>query len=171
MGISAALIFLVVHAEQRLLAPAALLLLLGGWGDPALGKPRARFSWLAIALGAGIGAQLALYLPSTASLVRARSAGEQPFHEFFNRELALAPTRDVVLVGPFGFWIGILWRHDLRVAAQVSAQGEQALQALSDAERLEWLRTQLGESALGVAHTVIRREGNIAGVRLEFSRF
>ena len=171
VGMSAALVFLVVHAEHRLLAPAALLLLLGGWGDPALVKPRARFTWLAIALVASIGAQLARYLPSAASLARARTAGEQPFHEFFDRTLALTPARDVVLVGPFGMWIGILWRHDLRVAAQVSGKGEQALNALSDAERLEWLRTQFGASALGVARTVMRREGNIANVRLEFTPF
>jgi hypothetical protein len=171
VGISAALVFLVVHAEHRLLAPAALLLLLGAWGEPALARPRARFNWLAIALIAAVGVQLADYLPPAARLVQARMASEQAFHEFFRRQFALSPTRDVVLVGPFGMWVGLLWRHDLRVAVQLSPQGEQALGALPEARRLEWLRAQFGDSILGVATTAVRREGKIAHVSLEFLPF
>lgn len=171
VGVSAALVFLVVHAEHRLLAPSALLILLGAWSDPTSARPRSRFRWLTVAVIACIGAQLLSYMPSAARIANARRAGERPIDDFFSRERELTPARDVVLVGPFGLWMGVLWRHHLRVAAQIGEQGESAISALPDNERLAWLRSQFGDSVLGVASTVVRREGGVANVRLEFSPF
>jgi hypothetical protein len=148
--------FLVVHAEHRLLAPAGLLFLLGAWRNPTTATARPRFAWLAAALLLAIGFRLATYLPAALLASVQRAADDQPYLTFFDEARQRTPNRDVVVVGSFGLWEGILWRRHLRIAVQIGEPSTRAFRSLTEAEQTQWLRATFGTSLLGVASTEVR---------------
>jgi hypothetical protein len=171
VGAFSALTFLAVHAEHRLLAPAALLFLLGAWRDTGATavRPRPRFAWVAWATTAGVAVQLALYL-STFRASSLRNAGiEQQFHRYFETQLALNPEPGVIIIGPADRWMGLLWRHHMRVAVQAGAEAEPQLRALPDQARRQWLRETFGVGTLGVGDSSLEGAGGAASMRLRFT--
>ena len=171
VGACAALMFAVVHAEHRLLAPAGLLLLFGAWRDPRTAAPRPHFAWPAAVLVACVAVQLAAYLPAAALNAARTTDYEESFQQVFTAARARAGTRDVVVAGPFGLWMSILWRNQLRVAVQIGAPGDKALSQVPDAELRRWLRAEFGTSLLGVASIRVRQPRRRDDYKLEFLEF
>jgi len=163
--------FAVVHAEHRLLAPAGLLLLLGVWHDQGTALPRPHFAWPARALVACVAVQLAAYMPAAALNASRTTRNEESFQQFFTTARSRGGARDVVVVGPFGLWMGILWRNHLRVAVQIGAPGDKALASMPDAELRRWLRAEFGTSMLGAASMRVRQPGRREDYQLEFLEF
>ncbi len=169
VGAASALAFLAVHAEHRLLAPAALLLLLGAWSEAGAPTARPRFAWLAWAMTAGVAVQLALYLSTFTANARKNAGMEEQFHRFFETQGALNPAPGVIIIGPADRWMGLLWRHHLRVAVQVGAEGEPQVRVLSDQQRQQWLRDTFGSGTLGVGESSMGPTGSAATMRLRFT--
>lgn len=169
VGACAALVFVAVHAEPRLLAPAALLILLGAWRDARGQAVGTRLTWAARAATAGVAVQLVLYLSSLATHTIESAAFEDRFHQYFDRQLALHKKSGAIIIGSADLWMGRLWRHHMHVDVQIGAEGEPQLRTLSDQQRLQWLRDNFGDGSLGVGDATVKRAGGVPNIYLGFT--
>lgn len=174
VGAGAALPFLVVHAEGRLLAPAALLILLGAW--PSTNEERApapsrltALTWVSRAAVASVVVNLALYPFAFAARSSTNADVEDRFHRYFDAQLERSPTRRVVIVGPADRWMGLLWRHRLSVDRQIGVGGAPQVLAMSGAQRLDWLRREFSDGTLGVGWSSSGGAGAATRLRMDFS--
>ena len=170
-GGAGALAFLAVHAEARLLAPSALLLLFAAWPeDGATPSPNPRRVLHAALVGA-IAIQLAVDLSGAAERARKLAESERGLRDYVAAGAGQRAQRNVVLVGPFGPWVAILWEYHLRVHVQIGEQAGALLAALPRDQRLWWIRDQFGNSIFGVADVTSRIEGDYARSERSFTVF
>lgn len=160
--------FLATHAEHRLLAPAALLWLLGTW-PTGEGVPRRGMRWLTAALCLGVAVQLALYAVPVARVAFANDRSSAYLHAYLDAQRERTHKSGVVIVGPADIWMSVLWRHHLRVAGQVGREGRAALRALAEKARTQTLQDAFGATAFGVGEVVMRREAGQSRLEWNFS--
>jgi len=169
VGASAALVFLAVHAEPRLLAPAALLILLGAWRDAKGQAVGPRLTWATRAATVGVTVQLALFVPSLARHAIASAASEERFHLYFDTQLARRQKTGAIIIGSADLWMARLWRHHMHVDVQIGSEGEPTLRTLSDQQRLQWLQDKFGNESLGVGDATVKRINGVPAIILGFT--
>jgi hypothetical protein len=158
VGIAAAVVFALVHAENRLLAPAAILMLMGAWPCFPLERAGAAFSWSARLATTAAALAIATYLVPTA----VRAALNNGDLDRLNGTLDGAMARDahsdgIVAVGLGTPWMPSLWRRHLRVSVQIGAGSATRLRYFSPEDRLEILRTWFHGDAIGVGEVYLGR--------------
>lgn len=159
VGLLNALIFIAVHAESRLLAPAALQCLLGVWPIGRRQWPHPRLSWAALASMAGVAIQLAIYAAPLPRTLMKNSANEGERHRYLVEQRVRNPKQGAIIIGPAVVWMGALWQNHMRVALQIGGEGRTAVKALTEAQRLQWLYDQFSGEVLGVGEAVVSRRG------------
>lgn len=145
---AAALPFLVLHAELRLLAPAALLLLLGWWPEM---KESPRVRWAGRAAIALIAVQLLVYVVDLRQRSNALDHRMQTQDAQFAELTAHNAERGVVVLGSGTLWMPALWRDHLHVSVQVGAQSANRMHFFSATDRAEMLRGWFGTGSIGMA--------------------
>ncbi|MCX5764809.1 MAG: hypothetical protein NTU67_09355, partial [Gemmatimonadetes bacterium] len=138
VGVLNILIFLTVHAEARLLAPAMLQCLLGVWSTAPLGRAHKYFPWASRAMVAGVLVQLAMYTQPIPRNLSANAAREGERHRYLDEQLVRRPTYSAIIVGPAVSWMGALWRHHMHVALQIGGEGAATVKAMPEGQRLQW---------------------------------
>lgn len=160
---AAALPFLILHAELRLLAPAALLLLLGWW--PEMGESQ-WVAWTARGAIALIAVQLLVYVTDLRQRSIALDHRMQTQDAQFAELTAHHAERGVVVLGSGTLWMPALWRDHLHVSVQVGAQSANRMHFFSATDRAEMLRGWFGEGSIGVAEARLVKpaDGSLAMV-------
>lgn len=162
VGVLNILIFLTVHAEARLLAPAMLQCLLGAWSTAPLGRAHKHFPWASRAMVAGVVLQLALYTQPMPRNLSANAASEGERHRFLDEQLVRRPNYSAIIVGPAVSWMSALWRHHMHVALQIGGEGEAIVKSMPEGQRLQWLHNDFADEVLGVGEAVVlRRNGSL----------
>jgi hypothetical protein len=155
VGILNVVVFLVVHVESRLLAPAMLQCLIGAWAVVPGGESTARIPWATRAVMAGVAIQLATYFVPLPGMLAANAAFEGGRHRYLDEQLARNPRHGAIIIGPAISWMTTLWRHHMYVALQIGGEGSERVHALSDTQRLQWLHDLFGPEVLGVGDAVV----------------
>ncbi|MBI2407400.1 MAG: hypothetical protein HYV19_03755 [Gemmatimonadetes bacterium] len=171
VGAAGAAAFLVVHAEARLLAPSALLLLFAAWPEPVRRGTTLRTPLLAAVFAGALALHIASDLWVAAERARSRAMEEHALRAHLTEKAASHTQRNVVLVGPFGPWVAILWEYRLRVQVQIGEQAGAKLAALPANQRLWWIRDRFGRSIVGVADATTRTVGASTRNELVFTSF
>jgi hypothetical protein len=171
VGAAGAAAFLVVHAEARLLAPSALLLLFAAWPERVRRGTTLRSPMLAMLLVGAIALHVGVELWDAAERARRRSAEELALRSYLATGAATHIQRNVVLVGPFGPWVAMLWEYRLRVQVQIGVQAGAKLAALPANQRLWWIRDRFGRSIVGVADATTHAGGASMRSRLVYTSF
>jgi len=148
VAIAAALPFMVLHAELRLLAPAALILLVGWW--PATTESRWG-AWVARAAMALIAVKLLVYVADLRHRSVALDHRMQTQEAQFAELTAHNAERGVVILGSGTLWMPELWREHLHVSVQVGAQSANRMRFFPATDRSEMLRGWFGAGSIGVA--------------------
>jgi len=150
VGVLNILIFLTVHAELRLLAPAMLQCLLGAWTAAPLGQAHKHFPWASRAMVAGVVLQLAMYTQPMPRNLSANAASQGGADRYLDEQLLRRPNYSVIIVGPAVTWMSTLWRHHMHVALQIGGESAAIVNLIPEGQRLQWLKDQFADEVLGV---------------------
>jgi len=164
-------VFLAVHVELRLLAPMALLLLLGPWFSDRFvaHRPLPRFV-VPIAICAVVGSVTLSVRPHLGTFTRSPDR-VSAFDRYVAEHKVRNRNEGVIVLGSATDWMGALWRNHLRVAVQIGPEGYAAVNAMEKSERLRWLRSQFGGDVFGVAEMVKGAQDSTATTDWRFSAF
>ena len=158
LGVLNIVIFLTVHAEVRLLAPAMLQCLLGAWSTAPLGQAHKHFPWASRAMVAGVVLQLAMYTQPIPRNLSANAAFQGGADRYLDEQLLRRPNYSVIIVGPAVTWMSMLWRHHMHVALQIGGEGAAIVNLIPEGQRLQWLKDQFADEVLGVGEAVVLRQ-------------
>ena len=158
VGIAAAIVFALVHAENRLLAPAAILMLMGAWPCFQPERAGAAFAWSARLATTAAALAIASYLVPTTVRAALTKADLDGLNGALGRAAARDPHSDgIVVVGLGTPWMPSLWRRHLRVAVQIGAGSATRLRYLSPDDRVEMVRTWFSRDAIGMGEVYLVR--------------
>lgn len=163
VGAAAAAVFALVHAEDRLLAPAAILMLMGAWPRVHPARTGAALAWSARVATAAAALAIGSYLVPATVRVPLTKAELDGLNDALGRAAARDPhSNGIVVVGSGTPWMPSLWRRHLRVAVQIGAVSATRLRYFSPDDRVEMVRTWFSKDAIGVGEAyLVRVHGEI----------
>jgi len=167
VGIAASVVFLVIHAELRLLAPAALLCILGGLAskDEVVATRDLR--------AGRIGAMIVLALEASSHIwtqlpeLDRRAATDATIERFIKQVRPTAP-RGIVVAGPAMPMMTSLWANRLRVVAQFDNPNRNKLLGLPPRVLQLWLQRNFAREAAGMVFSSSSISGNIQRNQYQF---
>jgi hypothetical protein len=156
VGVAGVATFTVVHAEARLIAPWALLCVIGAVGGqaPPIVGSRLRMARILVI---GLAAADIVWQASIDFRAKALVVDREQRIAQFLKQYAGSEGGDVVVTGPALPLMGTLWRNRLRVGAQMDRRSSEVLMSFPDSVRWELLRRRFEpEGALGAVEVMDR---------------
>jgi len=154
-GVVAMAVFLAIHTEGRLVAPAVLLC---AFGALTSALPARRSVALRVTSGlfvAGLLASIGMFLIPRHGWLPRNAESLQTERTYLRQHMTNAAVRGAIVIGPAMPWMPLLWMERLRVVAQFGAAGSNAVLSLPGPQRDAWLRATFGRDASAYAAALV----------------